>query len=526
MKTRLSNKYLIYSLLILAGIAIGRLIFHPSHPVATDTHDHPAHAEESTVWTCSMHPQIRMDEPGKCPLCGMDLIPLTSGSTTIDPAAIRLTPEAAALANVQTSVVSKQSPAKEVRLYGKIQADERLLQSQVAHIPGRIETLRVNFTGEPVRKGQVLASVYSPELVTARQELLEALKTKHLYPDFYEAAKEKLRQWKLTDAQISALESGGTATNVFDITANTSGVVTARRINVGDYVSAGTVLYDVADFSTLWAMFDAYESDLPFIRAGNRLEFTVQALPGKTFTGRIAFIDPVIDPVTRVAKVRVETANPSGQLKPEMFATGFVNAELKELGDRLVVPRSAVLWTGKRSIVYVKQPGSDEPVFKLREIELGPTLGNSYVVLGGLEEGEEIVTQGTFNVDAAAQLEGKPSMMNPVGGQAAAGHDHGQRPHDTLPGDVHDANTQQATFTASGNCDMCKERIERAARSVSGIKSAVWDGNTQKIHVTFTGHTQIEAVQQAITKAGHDTERFKAPDAAYDALPECCLYRE
>jgi len=216
----------------------------------------------------------------------------------------------------------------------------------------------------------------------------------------------------LTESQIANIERSGSVQNNFEVASNTTGIVTARRVNNGDHISEGTVLYDIADLSSIWIMFDAYESDLPFLSKGNKISFTVQALPGTQFSGNIIFIDPVIDPVTRVSKVRVEINNQSGKLKPEMFATGIVKADLSQYRDKMVIPRTAVLWTGKRSIVYVKQKGTDEPIFKIREIELGPMLGNSYVVVSGLNEGEEIVTQGTFSVDAEAQLEGKPSMMD------------------------------------------------------------------------------------------------------------------
>ncbi len=415
-----SNNYFRYGSFIIGGIFLGWLFFH-SPPKSTDSQVPITQSDQATIWTCAMHPQIRMPKPGKCPICGMDLIPLNQGSDDIDPAAVHFTKEAAQLANVLTSVVTKQKPVKEVRLYGKVQADERLLQSQVAHVPGRIEKLLVNFTGETVQKGQTLALLYSPELVTAQQELLEAAKTKQTQPEIYEAAKEKLRQWKLPESQIAAIENSGTIQNNVDVVSNTTGIVTARRVNNGDYINQGTVLFDVADLSRLWVLFDAYESDLQFLRKGDNLEFTVQALPGVKFAGTIAFIDPVIDPVTRVAKVRIEAGNQSGKLKPEMFVTGIVKAKLDEYRNMLVIPRSAVLWTGTRSIVYVKLPGTDEPVFKMREIGLGPMLGNSYVVTDGLDEGEEIVTQGTFSVDAAAQLEGKPSMMNPGSGGASTG---------------------------------------------------------------------------------------------------------
>ena len=411
-----SNKYVNYSLLLIFGIFIGWLFFHSS-PKSEEKHDHSTEVVQGTIWTCAMHPQIRMLEPGKCPICGMDLIPLVQSSTSsIDPDAVHLSKDAAQLAKVLTSVVTKQNPVKEVRLYGKVQADERLLQNQVAQVPGRIESLAVNYTGESVIKGQVLAQIYSPELVTAQQELLEAAKTKVTQPAIYEAAKEKLQHWKLTDNQIATIEESGTVQNTINIISNTSGVVTSRRVNAGDYVSQGTVLFDIADFSKVWIMFDAYESDLTFLSKGEKVSFTLQALPGINYTGAIVFIDPFIDPFTRVAKVRVETENKSGKLKPEMFATGIVSSTLGEYRNNIVIPRSAVLWTGKRSIVYVKQPGTDEPIFKLREIGLGPMLGENYVVTDGLSEGEEIVTSGTFSVDAAAQLEGKPSMMNPGGG--------------------------------------------------------------------------------------------------------------
>jgi membrane fusion protein, copper/silver efflux system len=415
-----SNRYIDYSLILILGMFIGWIIFHPTQK-KEEKQSLTTENKLIEVWTCSMHPQIRMDHPGKCPICGMDLIPLVQNNTSaIDPDAIHMTRDATQLANVLTTVVTKQKAVKEVRLYGKVQADERLFQSQTSHLPGRIERLYVNFTGEPVIKGQALAEIYSPELITAQQELLETAKTKILQPELYEASKDKLRQWKLTDDQIAKIESSGAIQNNFEILSNTSGTVTARRVNTGDHVSEGTVLFDIADLSKVWIMFDAYESDIQFLHVGENLSFNLQAMPGIDFKGSIIFIDPVIDPVTRVAKVRVETENKSGKLKPEMFATGIAFSEPTEYADDVIIPKSAVLWTGRRSVVYVKQPGVDEPVFKIREIGLGPMLGESYVVTDGLSEGEEIVTNGTFSVDAAAQLEGKPSMMNPEGGKKSS----------------------------------------------------------------------------------------------------------
>jgi Cu(I)/Ag(I) efflux system membrane fusion protein len=567
MKKLISNKYVRYSLILIGGFCLGWLFFH-SPGKTEDKHDHAAEAVKGTIWTCAMHPQIRMHEPGKCPICGMDLIPLNQGGgdTTTDPMAIHMTKEAAQLANVLTTVVSKQNPVKDIRLYGKVQADERLLQSQVSYLPGRIEKLFVNFTGEVVRKGQTLALLYSPELVTAQQELLETVSTKSTQPVLYEAAKDKLRQWKLSESQIADIESSGKVKTDFEVFANTTGIVTARRVNNGDYVSPGSVLFEVADLSHVWIMFDAYESDLPYLSQGQKVSFTIQALPGVNYSGNISFIDPVLDPVTRVARVRVEISNQGGKLKPEMFATGIVNANLDQNKGKLVIPRSAVLWTGKRSIVYVKQAGSDEPVFKIREIELGPMLGNSYVVENGLMDGEEIVTQGTFSVDASAQLEGKPSMMNPQGGQTNSmpgmdmpgdtkSNDSKTIPAKKAPVETKPSNdnsmpgmdmpatpkpgknnslvtttsapyTKHTTFGVSGNCEMCKDRIEKAAQSVKGVSSAVWDVTTKKINVEYDDNlTNPGAIQKSIAMVGHDTEKVKADVKTYNALPDCCKYR-
>lgn len=424
-----SNKYFKYTIILITGLFLGWLLFHrtggPAGENVTAIRKSDNHQDEGTIWTCAMHPQIRMDKPGKCPICGMDLIPLSqSGNVSVDADAIHLSEEAMALANVQTTIVSTGKNTKEVRLYGKVQADERLLQSQVSHIPGRIEKLYVNFTGENVKAGQPLAEIYSPDLVTAEQELLQTVETKKIQPELYEASRERLRQWKLSDAQINEIESSGSVISNFKILSNTSGTVTSRLVNSGDHVAQGTILFTVADLSKVWILFDAYESDLLFLVKGKPVTFTLQSFPGKEYKGVISFIDPVVDPVTRVTRVRVEYNNHNGELKPEMFATGIVSGNLPGFNNSISIPSSAILWTGKRSIVYVKQPGVTDNVFKMREITLGPALGDSYVVADGLSEGEEIVTNGTFSIDASAQLEGKQSMMNPAGGMTTNGHQH------------------------------------------------------------------------------------------------------
>lgn len=426
----IKNKNVRLVSIFIVGLLLGWLIFGGAsgNKQANGEEEH-IHAEaEDQVWTCSMHPQIRQDGPGKCPLCGMDLIPLKSSSGSgeaVDPDAIMMSEEAMALANVQTTVVSRQNPIKEIKLYGTIQADERLSQSQASHVSGRIEKLFVNFTGESVRKGQTIATIYSPDLLNAQQELLEAAKMENISPGLLQAAKEKLRLWKLSDEQIATIEKSQKISPTIDIQATTSGVVISKNVSQGDYVSQGNVLFDIANLSSVWALFDAYEVDLPFLKVGDKLTYTLQAVPGKTFTGKIAFINPILDPVTRTAKVRVETVNTGMQLKPEMYANATIEAPLNQYKDQIVIPKTAVLWTGKRSLVYIKQPHTETPAFLMHEVELGPSLGDSYVIMSGINDGDEIVTHGAFTVDASAQLEGKLSMMNREGDPAMIGHNHG-----------------------------------------------------------------------------------------------------
>ncbi|MDP4208471.1 MAG: efflux RND transporter periplasmic adaptor subunit [Bacteroidota bacterium] len=410
MKSIFSNPYIKGTLLILAGLFLGWLLFHKTHsePSKSVTETHEKH----TVWTCSMHPQIRRDAPGKCPICAMDLIPLDQQVSKANPDAIQMDEAAVKIANIQTTVVSRQKTAKEIRLYGKVQSDERLIQTLPAHIPGRIERLLVNFTGETVAKGQVIAQVYSPELLTAQQELIESLKFKDSNPAIVEAARGKLRLWKLSDSQIVSIEKGGKVNGEFEVRAVAGGTVLNRKVNVGDYVGLGQPLYEIVDLSRVWVMFDAYESDLAWIHKGAQVTFNVQSLPGKQFSGTISFVDPAINAQTRTARVRLDVPNSAGHLKPEMFATGTIRSVL-DTKNELAVPKSAVLWTGKRSVVYVKDQAATTPAFVRREVTLGSESGDWYVVKQGLSEGDEVVTNGTFAVDAAAQLAGKPSMMEP-----------------------------------------------------------------------------------------------------------------
>ena len=421
---------LIAIVMLAAGLLIGWLVKPSSSAGAPSHEEHQMENAESSkaeIWTCSMHPQIRKSEPGKCPICGMDLIPLENDMGEGDPMEIKMSPTAMQLANVQTAVVGFGVPTKEVRMNGKVQPDERLIYSQVTHLDGRVEQLAVNFTGEPVRRGQKLASIYSPELVTAQEELFSAMKIKDMQPALFNAAKEKLKNWKLTGQQIENILAAGKPQERFSILADVSGIVMEKKVNLGDYVMRGMPLYDIVDLSKVWLLFDVYESDMTWAKVGSKVAFSVQSLPGENFTGKITFIDPVINPATRVATARVEVANPGGRLKPEMFASGVIKTQLTGKKESILAPKSAVLWTGERSVVYVKKSTDQGTNFVLREVELGPLTGGGYLIQKGLEAGDEIAVNGTFSIDAAAQLAGKPSMMSPEGGAVMTGHQHGDR---------------------------------------------------------------------------------------------------
>ena len=402
-----------YALTLLAGLLLGiglRSCISCGGSTAQETE------EGDAVWTCSMDPQVKQPKPGKCPKCGMDLIKMEKGmtpSSDIDPDAVMFSDEALALANVETIVVGSASADKEIRLFGKIEPDQRMQQSQSAYVAGRIERLTISAVGDVVSKGQTLAVIYSPELYTAEQELVSALNATSNLSPLVDAAVEKLRLLNIPQSQIDEVIKNKKVSPYVELKANTNGAVVKKQVEQGDYVKQGQPLLQIANLGHVWAVFQAYESDLPFIHKGQQVQFTAEALPGETFTGRVTFIDPVLNGKTRTAGIRVEMANGSGRFKPEMLLVGNVAASMQHYADEgVIIPKSAVLWTGKRSVVYVKDDVEEQPTFLLRQITLGPSLPDGYVVLDGLAEGEEIVTNGAFAIDAAAQLDGKRSMMN------------------------------------------------------------------------------------------------------------------
>ncbi|EDP94637.1 efflux RND transporter periplasmic adaptor subunit [Kordia algicida OT-1] len=403
------KKYLIYIILLLAGIVIGKFALSGE---TTQEHSHTAETtEKSTIWTCSMHPQIQQPEAGDCPICGMDLIPAQERTTELSSNEFRMTENAMALANIQTTKVSEGTASNtRLKLTGTIEPNEKTNAIQTAHVGGRIEKLYVNLTGEEVRKGQRIALIYSPELVTTQQELLTALRMKESQPELYKAVRNKLKLWKLSESQIQQIETSKKVTNKFPIYASVSGVVTEKMVEEGNHVMEGGALFKVSNLNTVWASFDAYEKQFSQLKKGDNITITTNANPNEQIPAKITFIDPVLNTNTRTVAVKVALKNADRKLKPGMFVTGVLDTEISK-NTMLTIPKSAVLWTGKRSIVYVKK-ASTEPVFEAREVTLGNAIQDRYEVISGIDSADEIVTNGAFTVDAAAQLQGKKSMMN------------------------------------------------------------------------------------------------------------------
>jgi Cu(I)/Ag(I) efflux system membrane fusion protein len=484
----------------IAAFTLGALLLGGGGSGGTATNDaaveHAAAPESSepTIWTCSMHPQIRMTKPGKCPICFMDLIPVetTGGGGTLQPNQIRMSETAVELASIQTTPVVRAYAERSIPMVGKLDYDETRVSYITAWVPGRIDKMFVDFTGAGVSKGDHMVQLYSPELIAAQEELLQAKKAvavlsntsspvlKSTANETLESAREKLRLCGLSESQIKAIERENVSSDHLTITAPAGGVVVNKEAKEGMYVSTGTHIYTIADLTRLWVLLEAYESDLPWLRYGQHLTFTSPSFPGEVFDAVISFIDPVVDPKTRTVNVRAVVDNKDLRLKPEMFVSADVKSRLdgdgnvispalagkwidpahpeivenhpgksavsgmnlvpaeklgyaaggKDSGKApLLIPVSAPLVTGKRAIVYVRVSSEEGIVFEGREITLGPRAQDYYVVKEGLEEGDQVVTNGAFKIDSEMQIQAKPSMMSPNGGAAVTGHEH----HGSMP---------------------------------------------------------------------------------------------
>lgn len=381
----------------------------------------PAGQKKVLYWVDPMHPAYKSDKPGKAPDCGMELVPVyddgggSATSTVSGYANVKLTSDRQQLIGVQTGVTEMRSLGRAVRTVGRVAVDETRLYKITTKFDGYIERLYVNVTGQQIRKGQPLFSVYSPDLLSTQQEYLLAMRAAKQSPSLLAAAHQRLLLWDITPAEIRELERTGTARKSVTIYSPTNGFVLNKIAVEGARVTAGEPLFEIANLDHVWIQADVYESELQFIRIGASATTTLSYLPGRTWKGRVTFIAPTVDPMTRTVKVRSEFENADGALKPDMFGDVVIEQPARQV---VVVPDSAVLQTGTRSVVFVvKGDGTFEP----REVSVGTKTEQVYEVRSGLAAGEKVVTQANFLIDSESRLKAALAGMNGPGGQQ-----HGQ----------------------------------------------------------------------------------------------------
>ncbi len=383
----------------------------------------PVTAEKKVLyWVDPMHPAYKSDKPGIAPDCGMQLVPVyadgsepAATSTVSGYANVKLTSDRQQLIGVQTGMTEMRSLGRSVRTVGRVAVDEKRLYTITTKFDGYIEKLYVNVTGQQIHKGQALFSVYSPDLLATQQEYLLALRAAKVAPSLLAAARQRLLLWDIKPAEIRELERTGVARKSVTIYSPANGYVLNKVAVEGARVTAGEPLFQIANLDRVWIQADVYESELPFIRLGALATTTLSYIPGRTWTGRVTFIAPTVDPVTRTVKVRSEFDNPDGALKPDMFGDVVIEQPARTV---VAVPDSAVLQTGTRSIVFVvKGDGTFEP----REVTLGTDADQFYEVRSGLTAGEKVVTQANFLIDSESRLKAALAQMNGPGE-----HQHGQ----------------------------------------------------------------------------------------------------
>lgn len=392
-----------------------------------------AETKKADLYYCPMHPEVTSDKPGSCPICHMDLVKKAdegeeSASQNEMEGMVSLSSRRLALANVATTVVKEEEVSRQISAFGYMDFAEPLRRQITAWFNGRIEKLFVDATGDYVKKGQALFEIYSPDLVQAQNEYLIALRSSNSSQyaflnnnmeksknDLLVSVKKKLEILGMTDKQISELEKTQDIKLTLVYHSPYSGTVIEKKVQEGMYVNEGSIIYDIADLSTLWNISEIYADDLGMVKVGDKINLKIQAYPGEEFTGKVTFIYPVINPESRTVKIRSEFRNMQNKLKPQMYTEAVF---AKSFGDGLVVPEEAVLLTGKRNIVWVK---AEDKMFEPREVKLGLKYDGKYQILSGLNEGEEVVSSGGYLIDSESQLKsGMPS-----------GHQHGSTPRNS-----------------------------------------------------------------------------------------------
>jgi RND family efflux transporter MFP subunit len=383
-------------------------------------------------WVDPMHPSYISDEPGIAPDCGMDLVPVYAdgagaGASSLPPGAVLISAEKQQLIGVKTGHVEARGVNRTLRAVGKVAYDETKVSHVHARFEGWVESVDADFTGKFVTKGQKLLEIYSPELYATQQELLLARRSRdelkgNPYPSvsagaesLYQAARRRLEQWDVPQSEIDEIERRGAPTRGLPVLAPASGFITSRNAYLKQRVMPDTDLYTIADLSTVWIIADVYEYEAADVHVGQRASVTVSAYPGRTFRGTVSYIYPELNAETRTLRVRVDVANASGELKPDMYADVAIGIAS---GTQLLVPEEAVMVSGGQQTVFVALEGG---YFEPRAVTLGGRADGKYVVLSGLSAGERIVTSGNFLIDSESKLKSALAGMGAPGGHAGHG---------------------------------------------------------------------------------------------------------
>ncbi len=394
----------------------------------------PFSAGQRQLYTCSMHPYYVSDRPGECPICGMTLVPVKEESMTTahrghesrvaGMAAIEIDPRQQQLIGVTIVAVERRRVSRTVRAVGAVVPDERRVYSVSTKVGGWIEHLYVNATGQPVAAGQPLLAIYSPEVYAAQEEYRVADENARALASnaadgvaagaeaLRDAAARRLAYWDIAPSDIERVPTESSLRKTLTVRSPVGGYVLEKMANVGTRAEPGMPLFTVADLSRVWVEAEVYENELPYVRVGQPVEITLPYYPAEPLAGTVQFIYPVLDPMTRTAKVRIDVPNADLKLKPEMFADVALE---QDLGEQLVVPEGAVLDSGREKIVFVVH---GEGHFEPRVITVATKADDYYVVASGLRAGERIAASGNFLIDSESRIKGAVAAMG------GAGHQH------------------------------------------------------------------------------------------------------
>jgi multidrug efflux pump subunit AcrA (membrane-fusion protein) len=360
-----------------------------------------------------MNPQLHYDKPGKA-ADGMDLAPKyadeEAGLENMPAGTVKIAEGRQQLIGVQTATVKRERVFRTIRAVGQITADETRLAHIHVKVNGWIDKVYVDYIGQLVKKGQPLFTLYSPDLVATEHEYLIARRGKQYLGDssFPEAsqgadsllrsARERLRLWDISDDQIKKLDETGEVTRTLTFYSPIAGFVTDRKAFPQTSVTPDMELYTVADLSSIWATAEIYEYEVPYVHLGQQAQMELSYYPGKTYSGKVSYIDPTVDPQTRTVKVRLNFPNPRFELKPQMFSEVLLKIDY---GSQIVVPPDAILDAGEKQTVFVALPNG---YFEPRDVTVGAKLEDKVIVLSGLKPGESIVTSGNFLIDSESRL--------------------------------------------------------------------------------------------------------------------------